>query len=89
MVVDVSEIVIYTYFGDHRLRRFWVARGQISPSPIDFHRRLYNTERVMDKMQFLVLIFAGLSSKLCNVSLCSYKYIKAVFRFAIWRRSAI
>jgi len=38
-----------------------VAGGQIFPSPIDFHRRPYNTlalpcERVMDKLQFLVLI---------------------------------
>ena len=24
---------------NHRLRGFWVAGGQISPSPIDFHRR--------------------------------------------------
>ena len=33
----------YTNFGDHRLRDFWVARGQISPVPIDFYRRPYNT----------------------------------------------
>ena len=26
----------------------------------------------MDKLQFLVLIFAVLLSKLCNVSLCNY-----------------
>ena len=43
----------------------------------------------MHKLQFLVIIFAVLLSKLCNVSLCNYKYIKAVFRFARWRRSAI
>ena len=52
MVVDIADVVIYTNFGDHRLRGFWVAGGQISPSPIDFHRRPYNTlalpcERVM------------------------------------------
>ena len=51
-VVDIPEVVTYTNFGDHRLRGFWVAGGQISPSPIDFHRRPYNTlalpcERVM------------------------------------------
>jgi len=42
-VVDIPDIVTYTNFGDHRLRGFWVAGGQISPSPIDFHRRPYNT----------------------------------------------
>ena len=52
MVVDIPDVVKYTNFGDHRLRVFWVAGGQISPSPIDFHRRPYNTlalpcERVM------------------------------------------
>ena len=43
MVVDIPDAVKYTDFGDHRLRGFWVAGGQISPSPIDFHRRPYNT----------------------------------------------
>ena len=43
MVVDIPEVVKYANFGDHRLRGFWVAGGQISPSPIDFHRRPYNT----------------------------------------------
>ena len=52
MVVDIPVVVKYANFGDHRLRGFWVAGGQISPSPIDFHRRPYNTlalpcERVM------------------------------------------
>ena len=42
-MVDIPEVVTYTNFGDHRLRGFWVAGGQISPSPIDFHRRPYNT----------------------------------------------
>jgi len=54
MVVDVPAVVTYTNFGDHRLRGFWVAGNQISPSPIDFHRRPYNTlalpcERVITK----------------------------------------
>ena len=53
MVVDIPDVVTYTNFGDHRLRGFWVAGGQISLSPIDFHRRPYNTlalpcERVME-----------------------------------------
>jgi len=52
-VVDIPDVVTYTNFGDHRLRGFWVAGGQISPSPIDFHCRPYNTlalpgERVME-----------------------------------------
>ena len=42
-LVDIPDVVNYRDFGDHRLRRFWVAGGQISPSPIDFHRRPYNT----------------------------------------------
>jgi len=42
-VVDIPDVVTYTNFGDHRLRGFWVAGGQISPSPIDIHRRPYNT----------------------------------------------
>jgi len=51
-VVDIPDVVTYTNFGDHRLRAFWVAGGQISPSPIDFHRRPYNsrtTVRACDK----------------------------------------
>ena len=51
MVVDIPDAVTYTNFGDG----FWVAGGQISPSPIDFHRRPYNTlalpcERVVSGM---------------------------------------
>ena len=33
-MVDIADIVTYTNFGDHRLRGFWVAGGQISPSPV-------------------------------------------------------
>ena len=43
MLVDITDVVTYTNFGDHRLRGFWVAAGQIFPTPIDFHRRPYNT----------------------------------------------
>ena len=42
-MVDIADVVTYTSFGDHRLRGFGVTGGQISPSPIDFHRRPYNT----------------------------------------------
>ena len=59
-VVDIAEVVTYTNFGDHRLRDFWVAGGQISPSPIDFRRRPYNTlalpcERVMWSVEEVVM----------------------------------
>jgi len=46
MVVGIPDIVTYTDFGDLRLRGFFFGgggRGQTSPSPIDFHRRSYNT----------------------------------------------
>ena len=39
VVLDIPDAVNYADFGDHQLRGFWVAGGQISPSPIDFHRR--------------------------------------------------
>jgi len=60
-VVDIADVVPYTNFGDHRLRVFWVAVGQISPSPIDFHRRPYNTlalpcERVISAFSALTLL---------------------------------
>jgi len=56
-VVDIPDVVKYANFGDHRLRGFCVAGGQISPSPIDFHRRPYNTlalpcERVMFAIRY-------------------------------------
>jgi len=34
---------------------------------------------MVDKLQFLVLIFAVLLSKLCNVSLCNYKVYLSSF----------
>jgi len=43
MVVDITDVVTHTNFGDHRLRGFGGAGSQISPFPIDFHRRSYNT----------------------------------------------
>jgi len=45
MVVDITDLVTYTNFGDYRLRVFWVAvaGGKISPLPKDFRRRPYNT----------------------------------------------
>jgi len=43
MVVDITDAVANTNFGDHRLRGFWGAGSQIFPFPVDFHRRSYNT----------------------------------------------
>jgi len=43
VVVDIADVVTYTNFGDHRSRGFFGGGVQISPSPIDFHRRPYNT----------------------------------------------
>ena len=66
MMVDIADVVTYTNFGDHRLRGFWVAGGQISPSPIDFHRRPYNTvalpcERVIMLMPSVHNTFSALT----------------------------
>ena len=60
MVVDIADVVTYTNIGDHRLRGFCVAGGQISPSPIYFHRRPYNIlalpcERVIGLVLGMVL----------------------------------
>ena len=41
--LDITDVVTHTHFGDHRLRGFGGAGSQISPFPIDFHRRSYNT----------------------------------------------
>ena len=67
MVVDIPDVVTYTNFGDHRLRVFLVAGGQISPFPIDFHRRPYNTlalpcERVMWTSLTWIVIKKGFHS---------------------------
>jgi len=51
MVVDIPDIVTNTNFGDHWLRGFWLAGGQIFPFPIDFDRRPYlTTMRVCDNV---------------------------------------
>ena len=42
-LVDITNVVIRTNFGDYRLRGFSGVGDQIFPSPIDFHRRPYNT----------------------------------------------
>jgi len=55
-VVDIPDVVTYTNFGYHRLRGFWVAGGQIFPSPIDFYRRPYNTLVLPCKCVIFILI---------------------------------
>ena len=72
-VVDIPNIITYTNFGDHQLTGFWVAGGQISPSPIDFHRRPYNTlalpcERVISEITYLTE-FYGKFGKITIVSM--------------------
>jgi len=47
--VDIPNIITFKHFGDRRLRGFLVAGGQISPFPIDFHRRPYNTLALLCK----------------------------------------
>ena len=44
MVVDIPDVVTYTNFGKtgYLIKGFLGGGGQISPSPIDFHRRPYN-----------------------------------------------
>ena len=71
VVVDIPDVVKYTNFGDHLLSGFWVAGGQISPSPIDFHRRPYNTlalpcERVIIRRHESVAV--NMLSKWCFMS---------------------
>ena len=85
VVVDIPDLVTYTNFGDHRLRGFWVAGNQISPSPIDFHRRPYNTlalpcERVMGFTRFntLIVLFSIVLAGCLYVS----KHYGAALRFS-------
>jgi len=62
VVIDITNVVTYANFCDHRLRGFWVAGGQSSSFPIDFDRHPYNTlalpcECVIDEMSFNLLTF--------------------------------
>ena len=93
MVVDIPDIVTYTNFGDHRLRGFWVAGGQISPSPIDFHRRPYNTlalpcERV--NHAFILYRFRDIAGYLSKVADFDPPHLHLVppveFRGDLWLR---
>jgi len=45
LVVDITDVVTYTNFGEHRSEGLsgGGGGGQISPFPIDFDRRPYNT----------------------------------------------
>ena len=43
MVVDIPDVVTYTILVTIGSGVFGWRGGQISPSPIDFHRRPYNT----------------------------------------------
>jgi len=65
-VVDIPDIVAYTNFGDHLLRGFWVAWGQISPCPIDFHRRPYNTLAL--PCERVIMGMGGNGNKICSLT---------------------
>jgi len=72
MVVDIA--VIYTNFGDHRLRVF--CGGEIFPSPIFFHRRTCNSlERVIDHANELVQLQ---SFKELNIMAISHRFQRCV-----------
>jgi len=86
MVVDIPDVVTYTNLGDHRLRGFWVAGGQISPSPIDFHRCPYNTlalpcERVMHQYQVKKVKTAHSQSMMANYISDTHHKCTAKHRF--------
>jgi len=63
-VLDIADIVTCTNFGDDRLRGFWVARGHISPSLIDFHRRPYNTLALPCEREMSYVVSHRLSLKM-------------------------
>jgi len=46
MVVDITDVVTHTNFGDHRLRVFGAAGGQISPFPIDFRTTVWACDHI-------------------------------------------
>jgi len=72
-MVDIPDVVTYTNFGDHRLRGFGVAGGQISPSPIDFHHRPYNTLALPCEcviMAYKTLLICKITTKLYCGSRC-------------------
>jgi len=73
MVVDIPDVITYTHFGDHRLRVFWVAGGQIFPSPIDFHRRPYNTFARSTLSHYRASVWSALASlPVYKLSLSTY-----------------
>ena len=78
-MVDITNIVICTNFGDHRLRGFWVAGRPIPPFPIDFHRRPFNTvalpcECVMTRPQATAYTAqVVLSRKLWEMEITDYR----------------
>jgi len=85
MVVDIPDAVTYTNFGDHQLRGFWVAGGQISLSPSDFHRRPYNTlalpcERVISCIYYFASSSLSLSVRPAAASASSMSVFPAFSR---------
>ena len=99
-MVDIPDVVTDTNFGDHRLRGFWVAGGQISPSPIDFHRRPYNTlalpcERVSGS-SYEIVISQSMNSLIhiqhdytACVNNVDFRLLVASIRLNGWRRGVV
>ena len=91
LVVDIPDVVTYTNFGDHRLRGFCVAGGQISPSPIDFHRRPCNSLALPCECVILhlscvsVCVHVSLRDRL-SVCLCVRVLRTAALDRSVWRQ---
>jgi len=86
IMIDVPDKITYTNFGDHLLRGFWVARGHIFPSAIDFHRRPYNTLALPCECVILLLGVLTFSRELrITVSKTGFLLQKPVFLF--WEKS--
>jgi len=64
-MVDITDVVTQTNFGDHRLRGFCGAGGQIFTFPIDFHRRPYNTLALSCERVIIISVYN--SSTLCQL----------------------
>ena len=78
MVVDITDVVTYTNFGDHRLKKgFWGAGGQISPFPIDFHRRPYNTLALPCERVISIIFSRNVPERVCYqiVGLVANNYV--------------
>ena len=72
VLVDITDVVTYTNFGDHRLRGFWVAEGQISPLPLTFIVALTTLSHYRASVWLYVLSLQELTAV---IPLCKYKVL--------------